>query len=130
MIMATEIMITVVADAVIEEVHTEEVVAGAIKMITPIRTRIKTSVIIGQAMEMDVPGVITKGWGQRPWCPQRQLLRESRSFIQVTSSIAGQMEEVIASTLNSPSISADSNTDSALKINCPTNVGPIFICGA
>ena len=66
MIMATEIMITMVADAVMEEVHTEEVMTGAIKMITPIRT------IMSQWI-WTLQGWLPRGC-QRPWCPQGSSL--------------------------------------------------------
>ena len=40
------------------------------------------------------------------------------------------MEEVSACTLSSPSVSAESNTDSAEKLIGPPNVSDIFIFGA
>ena len=40
------------------------------------------------------------------------------------------MEKVSASTLNSPSVSTESNKDSAEKLIGPPNVSHIFICGA
>ena len=61
MIMAADIMITVVMDMVIGEVHTKEVMAGTIIMITLIRTRIKTLVKIFEAMAMDALRVVTMG---------------------------------------------------------------------